>query len=108
MSGYYRNNNVLECKTDIHTSLSTTVTEMTNQDQGFNSAVLEYGNGARGVALEQWDVLLRYSLRGEVGHPPMELVMKKSAIWRRARRLAGLFPLFICSWIRPSSSSLKA
>lgn len=31
----------------------------------------------------------------------------KSAICRRAQMLEELFPFFICSWMRPSSSSLK-
>lgn len=49
-----------------------------------------------------------HSLRGEVLKPDTELAMKKSAICRRARRPVGLFPFSCCSWIRLSSSSLKA
>lgn len=49
-----------------------------------------------------------YSLRGEVLKPATELAMKKSAICLRASRPVGLFPFRCCSWIRLSSSSLKA
>lgn len=47
-------------------------------------------------------------LRGEVLKPATELATKVSAICLRASRLVGLLPFLCCSWIRLSSSSLKA
>lgn len=71
--------------------------------------------GSRGPTLKTQAVVWgnrvyhsKHSLRGEVLRPATELAMKKSAICLRASRPVGLFPLFICSWIRPSNSSLKA
>lgn len=47
-------------------------------------------------------------LRGEALKPATEPATKVSAICRRASRPVGLFPFLCCSWMRLSSSSLKA
>lgn len=44
---------------------------------------------------------------GEVGRTAGDVVAMKSAICRRAQMWDELFPFFICSWMRLSSSSLK-
>lgn len=44
---------------------------------------------------------------GEVGRTAGDVVAMKSAICRRAHMWDELFPFFICSWMRLSSSSLK-
>ena len=44
-------------------------------------------------------------LRGPA--PPMVLAVMRSAMCRNASRPAGLLPLVVWSWIRPSSSSLN-
>lgn len=46
-------------------------------------------------------------LMEDVGKTAWEVLAMKSAICRRAQMLEELFPFFICSWMRPSSSSLK-
>lgn len=43
----------------------------------------------------------------EAGKTAWEVLAMKSAICRRAQMLEELLPFFICSWMRPSSSSLK-
>lgn len=44
---------------------------------------------------------------GEVGRAAGDVVAMKSAICRSAHTWDELFPFFICSWIRLSSSSRK-
>lgn len=46
-------------------------------------------------------------LMEDVGKTAWEVLAMKSAICRKAQMLEELFPFFICSWMRPSSSSLK-
>lgn len=51
--------------------------------------------------------LLPDILMEDVGKTAWEVLAMKSAICRKAQMLEELFPFFICSWMRPSSSSLK-